>query len=135
MALLRAAWRALECSDPGADAGCGVWRGPPASRSSAGGEGTRRVSDLRLTAATFAHGTSLKLAFVALGGADLLLRLNALRAGYVELNPVFEAARGRLAGLFVLKLAGPVAIAWLVPSIALLSGVLGWNVGALLAPT
>ena len=41
------------------------------------------MSDLRLTAATFAHGTSLKLAFVALGAADLLLTLYALDAGYV----------------------------------------------------
>ncbi len=99
------------------------------------------MSDLRLTAATFAHGTSLKLTFVALGAADLLLTLYALNAGYVELNPVFEAVRDRPAGAFLLKLAGPVAIAWLVPSklllpsIALLVGVLGWNVGALLAPS
>ena len=44
------------------------------------------MSDLRLTAATFAHGTSLKLAFVALGAVDLLLTLYALNAGYVELK-------------------------------------------------
>ena len=99
------------------------------------------MSDLRLTAATCAHGTSQKLAFVALGAADLLVTLSALNAGYVELTPVFEAARGQPAGLFLHKLAGPVAIAWLVPSkllmpsIALLAGVLAWNVGALLAPS
>ncbi len=96
------------------------------------------MSDLRLTTATFAHGTSLKLAFVALGAIDMLITLYALNAGYVELNSVFEAARGRPAGLFLLKLAGPVAIAWLVPSkllvpsIALLAVVLAWNTGALL---
>ena len=98
------------------------------------------MSDLRLTTATFAHGTGLKLAFVALGAADLLLTLYALSTGYVELNPVFEVARGRPAGLFLLKVAGPVAIAWLVPSkllvpsVLLLAGVVCWNVGALLAP-
>ena len=95
--------------------------------------------DLRLTAATFARGTSLKLAFVALGAADLLLTLYALSTGYVELNPIFEVARSRPADLFLLKVAGPVAIAWLVPSkllvpsIVLLVGVIAWDVGALLA--
>ena len=118
-------------------AGCG----PPATRAAAGGEGPRRLLDLRLTTATFAHGTGLKLAFVALGAVDLLVTLYALSSGYVEVNPVFEAARGLPAGLFLLKVAGPVALAWLVPSklllpsIALLAVVLAWNMGALLRPS
>ena len=97
------------------------------------------MSDLHLTTATFARGTSLKLSFVALGVADLLLTLYALGAGYVELNPVFQSVQERPGGLFLLKVAVPAAIAWLalakllLPSIAFLCVVLGWNAGTLLA--
>ena len=97
------------------------------------------MSDLRLTTATFARGTSLKLSFVALGVADLLLTLYALDAGYVELNSVFQSVQERPGGLFLLKVAVPAGIAWLapakllLPSIAFLCVVLGWNVSTLLA--
>ena len=96
---------------------------------------------MRLTTATFARGTRLKLSFVALGIADLLLTLYALGAGYVELNPVFLSVQERPFGLFMLKVAVPAGIAWLapakllLPSIALLCAALGWNAGMLLAPS
>jgi hypothetical protein len=51
--------------------------------------------------------------------------------------PVFNSLSGDVTGLFLLKFAGPVSIAWLVPSklllpsIALLFAVIGWNLSEL----
>ena len=98
------------------------------------------MSDLRLTAATFARGTSYKLTFVALSAVDLLLTRYALGNGYVELNPVLDALQHRPVELLLLKVVAPVAIAWLVParlllpSVGLLFAVVGWSVGELLLP-
>lgn len=98
------------------------------------------MAELRLGTATFGSGTALKLTFVGLGIFDLLLTLYALGAGYVELNPVVGALHDRLLALLLLKVAGPIAIAWavpaklLLPAIALLFAVVGWNVGELLVP-
>ncbi|MDA1036492.1 MAG: DUF5658 family protein [Chloroflexi bacterium] len=96
------------------------------------------MSELRATAATFSRGTNYKLTFIVLGLVDLVLTLYALSNGYYERNPVFESLQHNPMGLFMLKLAGPVAIAWLVParlllpSIALLFAVVGWNLAELL---
>ena len=63
-----------------------------------------------------------------------------MSVGYVELNPVVAGLHDRLSGLLVLKVAVPAAVAWLVPaplllpSVALLCAVVGWNVGELLTP-
>ena len=95
------------------------------------------MTELRATAATFSRGTNYKLAFVALGLIDLAMTLYALSIGYTEQNPVFAGLQHDAMGLFMLKFAGPVAIAWLVParlllpSIALLFAVIGWNLGEL----
>ena len=96
------------------------------------------MTELRLSAATFSYGTSYKAAFIALGLVDLFLTLFAIRLGFAEQNPVFASLQHSFTGLFLLKVAGPVAIAWLVParllvpSIALLCCVIGWNMGELL---
>jgi hypothetical protein len=95
------------------------------------------VTELRATAATFSRGTSYKMAFVGLGLADLLITLYALSLGHSEMNPVFNSLRSNPMGLFLLKVGAPMAIAWLVPgklllpSIALLFAVLGWNLAEL----
>ncbi len=96
------------------------------------------MSELRVTAATFSRGTSYKLTFVALGVLDLLLTLYALGNGHTEMNPVVSGLQNDALGLFMLKIAGPLAIAWLVPaklllpSIALMFAVIGWNIGELI---
>ena len=101
--------------------------------------GLLAMTELRATTATFARGTSYKMTFIALGVLDLLLTLYALGQGHIELNPVFSGLQDNTAGLLMLKVAGPVAIAWLVPaklllpSIALLFAVVGWNFAELVA--
>ena len=96
------------------------------------------VDELRATAATFSRGTSYKVAFVALGLVDLFMTLYALSAGYTEQNPLFASLQDNPLGLFFLKVAGPLAIAWLVParllvpSIVLLLAVIGWNTSQLI---
>lgn len=93
--------------------------------------------ELRVSAATFSRGTSYKMTFLMLGVLDMILTLYALSAGYVEMNPVFASLQDSPKGLFLLKVAGPLVIAWLVPgklllpSIALLFGVVGWNLAEL----
>ena len=95
------------------------------------------IAELRATTATFSRGTSYKLLFVGLGIFDLVLTLYAIGAGYTEMNPVFRALQDDPAGLFMLKVGAPLAIAWLVPSrllipsIALMFAVIGWNLGEL----
>jgi hypothetical protein len=95
------------------------------------------MQELRATTATLSRGTGAKGLFVLLGLADLLLTLWALDHGFVELNPVFRGLQDNLAGLLLMKVAVPLGIAWavparlLLPSIALLLAVLGWNLGEL----
>jgi hypothetical protein len=95
------------------------------------------VAELRATTATFARGTNYKVAFIVLGLVDLFMTLYALDLGFTEQNPVFASLQHNSFGLFVLKFATPVIIAWLtparllLPSIGLLCAVIGWNVGEL----
>lgn len=95
------------------------------------------VRDLTASTATFSRDTNYKLAFIALGLVDLALTLYAINIGFVERNPIFAALQDDPLGLFFLKVVGPTFIAWLapgkllLPSIALLFGIVGWNVGEL----
>jgi hypothetical protein len=95
------------------------------------------MHDLRTTTATLSRGTGPKGLFVLLGVVDLVLTLWALENGFVELNPVFRGLQDNLPGLLLMKVAVPLGIAWavparlLLPSIALLLAVLGWNLGEL----
>ena len=95
------------------------------------------MRQLTATAATFSRGTNFKMTYVVLGLVDLVLTLYALHVGYTERNPLFAALQDDPVGLFFLKVVGPVFIAWLVPaklllpSIALLCAVIGWNMGEL----
>ncbi len=98
------------------------------------------MGELRLSFATFAHGTGLKVTFLALAYLDLALTLYALSVGHVELNPLVAGLQDRPLGLLLVKVGMPVLIAWLVParlllpSIALLFAVTGWNVASLTLP-
>ena len=95
------------------------------------------MRELTATAATFSRGTNYKVTFILLGLIDLVLTLYAINSGYSERNPVFASLQDNPVGLFFLKVAGPTAIAWLVPaklllpSIGLLCAVIGWNIGEL----
>lgn len=72
-----------------------------------------------------------------LGLIDLALTLYAINVGYTERNPLFASLRDNPLGLLFLKIVGPTFIAWLVParllipSIALLCAVIGWNIATL----
>ena len=98
------------------------------------------MGELRLSFATFAHGTGYKVTFLALAYLDLALTLYALSVGHVELNPLVAGLQDRPLGLLFVKVGMPVLIAWLVParlllpSIALLFAVTGWNVASLTLP-
>jgi hypothetical protein len=77
--------------------------------------------------------TTLKVSFLLLQMADLVLTLVAARSGWVELNPVMQAQLDSLAMMALLKFVVPGLVSWfvpgrlLIPAILLLCGVVGWN--------
>ena len=93
---------------------------------------------LRQSTATFAHGTALKVVFIAVAFIDLLLTMSAVQQGFVEMNPIMVRALGNPLELVMLKVMAPVFIAWLapdkllIPSIGLLMAVTGWNMAQLM---
>jgi hypothetical protein len=84
--------------------------------------------------ATFQHGATWKLGFIALMYLDVALTSTATHLGYVELNPVMAGMMASPWKLVMVKGLLPVAIAWIVPdkllapSIAFMLGAAGWNV-------
>ena len=82
---------------------------------------------------------ALKVAYLSLQMLDLGLTLLAARLGFAELNPWMSAALASPVQLVIFKCAMPLLISWfvpgkwLIPAIALLGGVVGWNVKELLA--
>ena len=90
------------------------------------------------SAATFRRGAAEKVSFVLLNQLDLVLTVVALCIGLQELNPIMRSAATSPLQLVLLKLALPLLIAWLVPgklllpAIALLAFVVGWDVKELL---
>jgi hypothetical protein len=77
--------------------------------------------------------TALKVAFLTLQMADLMLTLVAARNGWIELNPVMRAQLDALYKIMLFKFAVPILVSWfvpgrlLIPAILLLCGILGWN--------
>ncbi len=86
------------------------------------------------SSATFKKGTAEKLVFVSLGVLDLALTVAAVNLGLFELNPLVRLFLQMPLLLLVIKLVIPLLIAWLmpgkllIPSIALLGLVVGWNI-------
>jgi hypothetical protein len=84
--------------------------------------------------AEFKKGLSLRIAYVVLQAADLLMTWFAAHAGYEELNPFVRGLLDAPAQLMVLKVVVPLAIAGLVPSklllpaLVLLLAVIGFNI-------
>jgi len=86
------------------------------------------------SSATFRKCTAEKTVFVFLGLCDLVLTVLAVNLGLTEMNPVVRFLVQVPALLWLVKLFIPVFIAWLmpgkllIPSIALLVLVVGWNI-------
>ena len=73
-----------------------------------------------LSMAQFKKGLSIKIAYVLLHQADILLTNLAISAGFKELNPIMRGLLDAPVQLLVLKLIIPLIIAWLVPAKLLL---------------
>jgi hypothetical protein len=86
------------------------------------------------SAATFRKFTAAKVAFVFLGIVDLVLTVLAVNLGLTEINPFMRLLIQIPVLLLAVKVFIPVFIAWimpgklLIPSIALLVMVVGWNI-------
>jgi hypothetical protein len=84
--------------------------------------------------ATFRKCTAAKMAFIFLGLADLVLTVLAVNLGLTEINPFIRFLVRIPILLLFIKLIIPAFIAWLmpgkflIPSIALLVLVVGWNI-------
>jgi uncharacterized membrane protein (DUF485 family) len=96
------------------------------------------IANIWDSSATFRRGTAEKASFVLLNQFDLTLTVLAVYLGFSELNPFIRHLVNIPILLLVVKLAIPLLIAWLIPgklllpSIALLTLVIFWNVKELL---
>jgi hypothetical protein len=73
-----------------------------------------------LSVAEWKKGLSIKVAYVLLHQADILLTNFAISAGFKEFNPVIRGLLDAPVQLLVFKLIIPLIIAWLVPAKLLL---------------
>jgi len=73
-----------------------------------------------LSVAQWKKGLSIKVAYVLLHQADILMTNFAISAGFKELNPVIRGLLDTPVQLLVFKLIIPLIIAWLVPAKLLL---------------
>lgn len=80
----------------------------------------------------------LKVLYLLLQSIDLVLTVLAAQLGYPELNPLMKAALTSTSSLLILKVFIPLLICWvvpgklLIPGIALLAVIVGWNIKELL---
>jgi len=92
------------------------------------------LQGLMLSAVTFRRDFREKVAFVLLNQLDILLTLIAMAFGLTELNPVMRSLMGAPGLMFLVKVIAPLGIAWLVPgklllpAVALLLCVVGWDI-------
>lgn len=73
-----------------------------------------------LSVVEWKKGLSIKVAYVLLHQADILLTNFAIFAGFKELNPFIRGLLDTPVQLLVFKLIIPLIIAWLVPAKLLL---------------
>jgi hypothetical protein len=96
------------------------------------------LASLLSSAITFKKSTFEKLAFIILNVIDLSLTVLAMSNGAHELNPLMRSLVNSPVMLYCAKLALPLFLAWLlpgkllIPSIVLLTFVVGWDVRELL---
>lgn len=87
-----------------------------------------------LTISEFKKGLSLRITYVVLQLADLLMTHFAVSAGHHEINPIMRGLLDSPLQLLTFKLIIPLLIAWLVPSrlllpaLVLLVAVIGFNI-------
>jgi hypothetical protein len=92
------------------------------------------LANLRESAFTFRKSKREKLAFIILNLIDMGLTIFASTLGAHEINPIMRAAAQSPYLLYLVKLGFPLLWAWLapgkllLPSIALLVLVVGWDV-------
>ena len=76
----------------------------------------------------------LKAMYLVLQSIDLGLTVLAAQMGYLELNPFMRAALTSTSTLLIMKLFIPLLVCWLlpgkylIPAIALLAVIVGWNI-------
>jgi hypothetical protein len=86
-----------------------------------------------LSVTEFKKGLGIRLAYVLLHQADMLVTNFAVSAGFRELNPIVKGFLDTPAQMLLFKLIIPLFIAWLVPArfllpaLVLLLVVLGLN--------
>ena len=91
------------------------------------------------SAVTFKKATALKVSFILLAFLDLVLTILAMYLGLGEMNPMVRFLIHVPVLLVFIKLVIPVAAAWimpgrlLIPCIAVLGGVVVWNIWDLCA--
>ncbi len=92
------------------------------------------VATLMASAVTFKKCKLEKLAFILLNLVDLCLTIFAVSQGAHELNPMMRSMLNAPYQMYMAKLVLPVLLAWLlpgkflIPSIALLTFVIGWDI-------
>lgn len=94
------------------------------------------ISQLRqyFTIAEYKKGLGLRLTYVVLQLADLMMTVLAANAGYEEMNPLMRGLLSSPMQLVTFKFIIPMAIAWLVPSkllipaLVLLAAIIGLNI-------
>ena len=76
----------------------------------------------------------LKVLYLSLQSIDLALTVLAVQLGYPELNPFMRAALTSTSSLLIMKVFIPLLICWfvpgkyLIPAVALLAVIVGWNI-------
>ena len=90
------------------------------------------------SAVTFRKYTTEKVAFISLNAVDLVLTLFAMNFGAHEINPLMRGMISSPLAIYTTKLIIPLILAWLIPgkllipSIAILLFVVGWDIRELL---
>jgi hypothetical protein len=96
------------------------------------------VTNFLASAITFKRATPEKLAFIILNLVDLGLTIFAASIGAREINPLMNKMLAAPYQMYMAKVVIPVLLAWLlpgkilIPSIAFLTVVVGWNIRELL---
>jgi hypothetical protein len=96
------------------------------------------LASLMDSAITFRKSTTEKIAFISLNLIDLVLTLFAMNLGAQEINPIMRGMISSPAALYTTKLLMPMVLAWLlpgkllIPSIAILVFIVGWDIRELL---
>jgi hypothetical protein len=96
------------------------------------------IANLMASAVTFKKCTAEKLSFILLNLIDLGLTVFAFSSGLSELNPLMRHMLDAPYQLIFVKMGIPVMLAWLlpgkllIPAIALLALIIGWDIKELI---